>query len=252
MPTTSDTVFPNCNQHVCRPGWQCNCDFSAESLDTTTSSVTQWYCFKQLLFFHSIHPLLLSPAVVVRRLSSAACFCCNIHCPILLLAILSPPALVALSTALLSNLAPFATSRPRNNIAAAIIALTPCHLLLIARSCHIVRPLPPVLLGPPPCSNCSCDAIQPPAQQHCPHCCHRDVPMQSSQDADVDINIGIDCICLVLSTLGRAVLPNPWSSGATTTVPTLFPMLASTIAVIVVIFVLSLSSLPPRNYPQGG
>ncbi len=29
-------------------------------------------------------------------------------------------------------------------------------------------------------------------------------------------------------------------------------MLASTIAVIVVIFVLSLSSLPPRNYPQGG
>ncbi len=51
---------------------------------TASASVTLWYDFKQLLLlFNSIHhllppptlPLLLSPAFVVRRPSSATCFC---------------------------------------------------------------------------------------------------------------------------------------------------------------------------------
>ena len=53
-------------------------------------------------------------------------------------------------------------------------------------------------------------AISKSVRQHCPcHCCH-DVPMQSLQDADVDINIGVDCIFLASPTLGKSGLPFPF------------------------------------------
>ena len=39
-------------------------------------------------------------------------------------------------------------------------------------------------------------AIPPSAQQHCPRHCHRDFLMQKLQDADVDVNVGVNCVAL--------------------------------------------------------
>ena len=53
-------------------------------------------------------------------------------------------------------------SRPRGNIAAAIIAATPCCPLLIACSRHVVHQPPTVLPRSPPCSNRSRCAFRRP------------------------------------------------------------------------------------------
>ncbi len=40
--------------------------------------------------------------------------------------------------------------------------------------------------------------VPPPSQQHRPHRCHRDFLMQKLQDTDVNVNIGINVVCLAL------------------------------------------------------
>ena len=113
-------------------------------------------------------PLLLSPAFVVRRPSSAACFrrdrvaCCIRHHPRSSHRPQSPSDVVACPPYPSGLVASSTASRPRDNIATAIISATPCHPLLIACSRHVVHPLPRVLPRPPPCSNRSRRAFRRP------------------------------------------------------------------------------------------
>ena len=85
----------------------------------------------------------------------------------------------------------------------------------IPRSCHVVF-LPPPLSPQFPCSDHCRHAFRRPLSSCCltastttsppPHCC--DITMQSSQDADVDVDIGVTAIAS--PTLSGAALPHPF------------------------------------------
>ena len=104
-------------------------------------------------------PLLLSPAFVIRCPSSATCFCCNLvacclhHHPLLSHRPQSPSDVVASLPYPSGLVASSTASRPRDDIAATIIAATPCHPLLVVCSRHVVHPPPTVSPQPRPRSN---------------------------------------------------------------------------------------------------
>ena len=63
--------------------------------------------------------------------------------------------------------------------------------------------------------------------------------MQSSQDANVDADIGVNLSHVV----------DPWQNGAATSIPMMLPMLAATIVVIGGVYMLLSSLLPPLTLP---
>ena len=112
------------------------------------------------------------------------------------------------------------------------------------RFCHAVRFSLPSLVTISACHHHCCrDPLLPllalVAPSAAPLLLHRDVLMQSSQDADVDVKIGVNLPHVV----------DPWRSGAATSVPTMLPMLATTVVVIVVVYMSFSSLLPPRTLP---
>ena len=89
----------------------------------------------------------------------------------------------------------------------AVCISLPAPITLSARChhCHCNPLLAPTALVAPS-TTCSCRAVPPPVRQHHPHLCCHDIPMQKSQDTDVDVNIGVDCICLASLTIDGAGL----------------------------------------------
>ena len=64
--------------------------------------------------------------------------------------------------------------------------------------------------------------------------------MQSSQDADVDVYIGVNLPHVV----------DPWRNGAATSIPMMLPMLVTAVVVIVGVYMLLSSLLPPLPLPS--
>ena len=119
-----------------------------------------------------------------------------------------PPAICATTLLPQSLLQP---SPHPNRSCCAVCISSPTLVTFSARCRYCCRnPLLALTALVAPSTARSCCTVPPLAQQRCPHRCHCDVPMQKLGDADVDVNVGVDCVCLASSTVGGAALSHPF------------------------------------------
>ena len=207
MPATFDPVFPNCNQHVCRPQWYlitiffCRVPGHYDSICNSTYGIT-------IVLFNSTRRLLPSPSspplclFFCRLPSSSAArhpppdFVAKFSAYSCRLPSSSPPALVTSSAATPSGSShrPPASVRARTSPPPSSLQPHPhpdrshCSVRFELpalgtfsarrRHCHLDPLLAPTAFVAPSADR-SRRAVPPPARQHRPRHCRHDVLMQS-------------------------------------------------------------------------